>query len=224
MDNNTEYQRLIGSLLYVSVNTRPDIAASISILAQRTSNHTQEDWNELKRVVRYLKGTIHLKLHLGDGSNESLTGYADANWAEDRTDRKSNSGYIFKIYGATVSWGCRKQTCVALSSTEAEFIALSDACKEAIWLRSVLSWFQMDMSKPTTMFEDNQSCLALINQEGFSNRSKHIDTRRFFVKDHIDTGTIRCKYCKTEEMLADMCTKPLSANRLMYLRNSCGLY
>ncbi|EFN71546.1 Copia protein, partial [Camponotus floridanus] len=119
------------------------------------------------------------------------------------------SGYIFKAYGAIISWCCRKQSCVALSSTEAEFMALSDACKEAIWLRSVLGHFQVDMSQPTIIFEDNQSCLALINPEGFSNRTKHIDTRRFFVKDHINNGTIKCEYCKTEEMLADMCTKPL---------------
>lgn len=81
----------------------------------------------MKRVVKYLKGTVRLSLILGDGSdNESVIGFADANWAEDRIDRKSKSGYVFRLYGGTISWSCKKQTCVALSSAEAEYVALSE--------------------------------------------------------------------------------------------------
>lgn len=140
LDNNNEYQRLIGCLLYIAVNTRPDIAANVSILAQRVSSPRNCDWNELKRVVRYLKGTADLKLVLGSNEHKDdpVFGYADANWAEDKADRKSNSGYIFIVHGAAVSWACRKQSCVALSTTEAEFIALSEACQEARWLRRLL--------------------------------------------------------------------------------------
>lgn len=135
--DNTQYQKLIGSLLYLSVNSRPDIAASVSILARKVSAPTQEDWTELKRVLKYLKGTSNYFLRLSDNNAERdvLRGYADANWAEDRQDRKSNSGYVFQINGGTISWTCRKQTCVSLSSTEAEFVALSEACKEVLWIR-----------------------------------------------------------------------------------------
>lgn len=154
--NNTNYQRLTGCLLYISVSTRPDISACVSILAQKISNPTQRDWNELKRVVKYLIGTLKLKLTLGKTeSKDSIFGYADANWAEDKTDWKSNSGYIFLVNGGVVSWACRKQTCVALSTTEAEFIALSSACQEALWLHRILDNMKFPIGETITIYEDN---------------------------------------------------------------------
>lgn len=220
---NTKYQQLLGSLLYVSVNTRPDVAAAVAILAQRTSQPRQEDWTELKRALRYLHGTARMRLALAGNGASKLVGYADANWAEDRNDRKSNSGFVFVYNGGIISWMCRKQSCVALSSTEAEFVALSEACQEAIWIRKVLSDFNQADDSPTLIHEDNQSCLKLISGEKLSNRTKHIDTRKHFVKDHVDGGSISCKYCPTGEMLADWLTKPLSGPRIEKLRAMCGL-
>lgn len=225
LTDNTAYQKLIGSLLYVAVNTRPDIAASVSILSQRVCAPRQEDWNGLKRVVKYLKGTANLKLTLGDKqSNEMICGYADANWAEDRFNRKSNSGYIFKVFGGPVSWACRKQNCVALSSTEAEFIALSEACQEAVWIKRLLTEMHLDIKLPINIFEDNQSCLNLIKEEKLSNRTKHIDTRYNFVKDYIEKKIVSCTYCSTERMVADILTKPLPATKHLKLRKLCGLH
>lgn len=220
---NTKYQQLLGCLLYVSVNTRPDIAAAVAILAQRTSQPRQDDWNELKRVLRYLKGTAKIRLSMASGNASKLVGYADANWAEDKKDRKSNSGYVFIFNGGVISWMCRKQTCVALSSTEAEFVALSEACQEAIWIRKVLLDLNQTIDSPTLIHEDNQSCLKLISGEKLSNRTKHIDTRKHFVKNHVDSGDIECDYCPTEEMMADLLTKPLSGPRIEKLRKMCGL-
>lgn len=226
LQNNTDYQKLIGCLLYIAVNTRPDIAASVSILAQRVSTPKHEDWNELKRVVKYLKGTSTLKLVLGINKPDEnpVVGFADANWAEDKVDRKSNSGYIFIVYGAAVSWACRKQTCVALSSTEAEFIALSEACKEAFWLRQLLIGMNCKIDQPIKMNEDNQSCIKLIKEEKLSNRTKHIDTRYNFVKDYVDKGIVSCSYCPTEIMVADILTKPLPGSKHIELRKKCGLH
>lgn len=223
---NRDYQKLIGCLLYVAINTRPDIAASISILSQKTVEPNQEDWNELKRVVKYLKGTVDLKLTLGNKSwNRTLIyGYADANWAEKYVSRKSNSGYVFFLHGGLVSWACRKQTCVALSSTEAEFVALSEACQEAFWLKRLLNDMQQNITTAITIYEDNQSCLNLIKEEKLSNRTKHIDTRYIFVKDYIDKGIITCEYCPTEKMLADLLTKPLAASKHIEMTKQCGLY
>lgn len=172
-------------MLYISVNTRPDISASISILAQKVQQPRQEDWNELKRVLKYLKGTSTLKLELsGDsGGHELLYGYADADWAENKSDRKSNTGYVFIVNGGIVSWACRKQSCVTLSSTEAEFVALSETCRETYWLRRLLHDLRQPIQTATVIFEDNQSCLKLIQEEKLSNRTKHIDTRYYFVKD-----------------------------------------
>lgn len=224
--NNNKYQQLIGSLLYISVNSRPDIAASVSILAQKVSCPTQEDWNELKRVLKYLKGTVNHTLHLSNkcvANKNVLIGFADANWAEDRIDRKSNSGFIFKINGGSINWSCRKQTCVSLSSTEAEFVSLSEACKEAIWLRSLLSDMMLKQCQPTTIFEDNQSVLRMIKDEKLSNRTKHIDTKIYFVKDYVKKNQIVCTYCPTETMIADMMTKPLSTIKLTKFREEAGV-
>ncbi|KAG5875725.1 hypothetical protein JTB14_007660 [Gonioctena quinquepunctata] len=139
LENNKNYQKLIGQLLYVSVNTRPDISSSVSILSRKVSCPNQTDWNELKRVVRYLKGTSHFNLRLSKKElKEPLIGYADADWAEDSLDRQSNSGYIFKMNGGTISWASRKQTVVAISTAESEFVALTEASQEAMWLRNLL--------------------------------------------------------------------------------------
>lgn len=225
--SNAQYQKLLGCLLYVSVNTRPDIAASISILAQKVSQPRQEDWNELKRVLKYLKGTADLKLALGykNYSGEFLLGYSDANWAEDKTNRKSNSGHVFLINGAAVCWSARKQSLVALSTCEAEFVALSEACRAASWIRKLLIDMKESMTKPTTILEDNQSCLNLVEQEErLSDRSKHIDTRFHFVKDYIKSGLVACKYCPTEKMLADVLTKPIAAAKFKQFRSHLGLH
>lgn len=179
----------------------------------------------MKRVVRYLKGTAHYKLKLSDitSNNPILVGWADANWAEDHVNRKSNSGYVFKVHGGVVSWSCRKQTCVALSTTEAEFISLSEACQEAVWMRRLLEDLNQEITGPVTIFEDNQSVLKLIEEEKLSKRTKHIDTKVCFVKDHVEKGTVNCQYCPTDQMIADMLTKPLAKPKLEELRKLCGI-
>lgn len=205
MVSNERYWSLIGCLLYISVNTRPDIAASVGILSQKVERPTQEDLNEAKRVVKYLKGTADLSLIVGNGDQrEQLIGYADADWAEDRMDRKSVSGHVFKFKGSTIGWKSKKQTVVAMSSTEAEFISLSKACRELIWIRRLLIDFHQPQNTATIVYEDNQSCLKLAQNENLSGRTKHIDTKKYFVKDYIDKGEIFCDYCPTENMIADM--------------------
>lgn len=123
LPDNNNYLSLIGGLLYIAVHTRPDIAISTSILAQKSSKPSQQDWIEAKRVLRYLNATIDHKLQLGS-TNDTVQMYVDADWASDVNSRKSNSGLLILLGGGVVAWGSRKQTCVALSSTEAEFVAL----------------------------------------------------------------------------------------------------
>lgn len=123
MDNMEKYQQLIGALLYVASITRPDISASVTILSQFNKNPTQSDWTEAKRIVRYLMGTKDLKLKLGGNfDNETIEGYADADWAGYSPERKSHSGYVYLLFGGCISWACRKQSCVALSSLIAHLI------------------------------------------------------------------------------------------------------
>lgn len=224
LSSNEKYQKLIESLLYVALNLRPDIAASVAILAQKVSKPTEYDWNELKRVVRYLKGTanIQLRLETKDHDNQ-LIGYADANWAESRIDRKSNGGYAFKLFGGTVSWRSKKQECVALSSTEAELISLTEAAKEAIWIKRLLKEIQQEIKDLFIIYEDNQSCRKIVQNTNPSNRTKHIDVRYNFIKDYIRKGLISCEYCCTEEMMADILTKPLNRIKFEKFRFMLGL-
>lgn len=208
LPDNNKYRKAIGSLLYIAVNTRPDVAAAVIILSQKIMKPTQNDWNEVKRIMKYLKGTSNHELQLGCSKLE-LSGYADANWAEDTTTRKSNSGFVF-MFGGPISWCCRRQDCVAQSSTEAEFIALSEACNEAILLKRILLDFGVTIHGPITIYEDNQSCIKLSGSEKVNNRSKHIDVKIYTVKDYVSSGVIEVEYCPTDDMVADIFTKPLS--------------
>ncbi|XP_071629532.1 uncharacterized protein [Temnothorax longispinosus] len=223
--NSDSYRKMIGALLYVAVNTRPDIAAPIAILGQHVEAPKRVDWVEVKRVARYLKETIDYELRLSgnDGRKSTLEGYADANWAEDRENRKSNSGYVFKLNGGAVSWACRKQGCVALSSTEAELVALAEICQETVWLRKLLESFGKTQKNPTTIYEDNQSCINRLKTGGFTNRTKHIDTKYFYARELETAGEITIKYCPTESNEADMLTKAIGAINMKKLCENVGL-
>lgn len=224
LDSNDEYRKLIGMLLYLTTNTRPDIAASVSILSQKVCSPRDIDLNEVKRTIRYLKATKHLKLRLSSKNcGEKLYAYSDANWAEDRHDRKSNSGYYCSLNGGAIAWSCRKQDIIALSSTEAEYIALTDTCKEMIWLKRLAAGLNVEIPMQTTIFTDSQSSISMVNNQKFSNRTKHIDTKFHFVQNQVSNGSIRLKYVSTEENVADMMTKPLGSIRMKKLREMSGL-
>jgi hypothetical protein len=226
MKNKEVYRQAIGSLLYLATNTRPDIAVSTSILARKVSKPSEADWTEVKRIFKYLIHTKDKKLKLGNiqqWDNMQLTGYADADWGGDTTERKSNTGYFFKYLGAPIVWASRKQTLVALSSTEAEYIALSEATQEAICLRRLLEDFNQQITGPTVIYEDNQSCIKLLQDERSSHRTKHIATKYHFVRDLFKSGDIDVKYCPSETMTADVLTKPLGAEKLRQFTRDLGL-
>lgn len=198
LNDNNSYQKVIGQLLYVSVNSRPDISASVSILSRRIKQPRQTDWNEIKRVIRYLKETINLRLRISNSNTkERLVGFSDADWGESN-DRKSNSGFLFKFNGGLISWSSRKQTCVALSSTESEFIALAEASQEGLWIKNLLDNFGEQRNGPILIYEDNQSCLCLVDKDKYSNRSKHIDIKYKFIKDLKTQSILDYKYCPSK--------------------------
>lgn len=132
-----------------------------------------------------------------------------ASYVEDRQDRKSNTGYIFKINGAAIIWCSRKQTCHVLSSTEAELIALTETVKEGLWLRRLFRDFHQNINHPITVFEDSTSCIKIVANDKNTRPSKHIDVRYFFVKDVIRKNIFICKQMFSQEMIADILTKPL---------------
>lgn len=221
LNNNSEYRRMIGSLLYLTVNSRPDIAVAVSILSRKVSKPTSRDLTELRRVLKYLKYTRDLKLKLGGSDGMRMEGYADSDWAGDLQSRKSTSGYIFKFGSGIISWGCKKQQNVTLSSTEAEYVALSEGCQELEYLLKIFQDFKISIDD-VEMYEDNQSCLKLLDDK-INHRTRHIDVKYHYVKELKQKGKVHFTYCQTNEMLADMMTKPLTNVKLDFFRNQIGL-
>lgn len=224
LDSNETYRKLIGMLLYISTNSRPDISAAVGILSQRVSRPRELDYVEALRIVKYLISTKHERLYMLSSSNVTpLTAFSDSDWAEDRETRKSISGIICKVFGASVSWSSRKQDIVSTSTTESEFYALAEAVKEVQWLRNILIDLQIDVPQPIIIHSDNQSTIKLIENSKFSARTKHIDVRLHFVRDCVYTGKIILEYCPSEDNVADLLTKPLAGVKIKHLRNLAEL-
>jgi hypothetical protein len=160
-------------------------------------------------VLRYLKGTREYRISY-ERKLTPITGYSDSSYA-DNDDRKSTGGYIFMMNGGPISWKSKKQSLVALSSTEAEFIEIADTTKEALWWRKLLAEVDpISVKQPTIIREDNESSIALSKNHLHNDRSKHIDVRCYFIRDCIAKGQIKVEYISTKLQLADMLTKSLS--------------
>ena len=222
--DKVKYQSAVGSLLYLSTRSRPDIAFAVGNAARYCSQPSQTHWSAVKRVLRYLKGTTDLGL-LYQHANVNLVGYSDADWAGDTNDRKSTSGYVFMMSGSAISWRSKKQTSVALSTAEAEYIALSSATQEAMWLRQLFSSLMKDyeLSIPTTIYEDNQSTICMARNNQSHGRSKHVDIKYHFVREQVEQQTIETIYCRSEEMTADILTKSLLNHQFKRLRTKLGM-
>ena len=224
LDSNEKYRKLIGMLLYISTNSRPDISAAVGILSQRVSRPRELDYVEALRIVKYLVSTKHERLlMLNSQDTTPLTAFADSDWAEERETRKSISGIICKIFGASVAWSSRKQNIVSTSTTESEFYALAESVKEVQWLRNILLDLHINVPLPITIHSDNQSTIKMIENSKFSARTKHIDVRLHFVRDCVSNGTIKLKYCPSEDNVADLLTKPLAGVKMKHLRNLAEL-
>ena len=214
----------IGCLTYVTTVSRPDLSAAVDVLSKFMSKPGTEHWQGVKRVMRYIQGTLNYSLlFTADGTDPKLTGYSDADWGGDVSTRRSTSGYVFQIQGNTVSWCSKRQACVARSTTEAEYMALSIACQESIWLRRLLSDIQVNQQSPSTIYEDNIGAIELSKNPKFHNRTKHIDISYHFVREQVEQKAISVKYCPSENMLADIMTKGLSKIAFERLRDKLSV-
>ena len=167
------------------------------------SRPSKDHWIGVKRVLRYLKGTLKYGLKFtAHGEEPELFGYSDADWAGDVDTRRSTSGYVFQIGSSTVSWSSRKQATVAKSSTEAEYVALSSATQEAVWLCRLMEDLGRQMDAPTTIYEDNQGAIELAKNAKYHNRTKHI--WHHSVRGRVVSNEIQVIYCPTEDMIADI--------------------
>ena len=215
------YQSLVGSLLYAAIATRPDISYAVGVVAQFCGSPNQSHLTAAKRISRYLKGTAQYALSYKKDCD--IVGFSDADWAGNLDDRKSISGNLFVYGGGAISWLSKKQPVVALSTSEAEYIALSYAVQEAIWLKLLLTSFGMIVDKPITIKEDNQGAIAIAKDPVKHTRAKHIDIRFHFLRDVVKRGDIKLEYCMTENMTADILTKSVSRNKFVKCRNEMGL-
>lgn len=225
------YQQLIGSIMYLSVCTRPDISFSVSFLSQFNNTHTKEHWVGAKRVLKYLKGTKDMGI-IFKKSNNPVTGFVDADWANNESDRKSFYGYIFMLAEGPISWECQKQKSIALSSTEAEYIGICEAVKESMYIKSLcVEIFSENSSKysflnlqmPMVIFNDNQSAIKLTENQVFHKRTKHIHVKYHFIRDKVKNKDIKLLYMPTNEMVADMLTKSLGGKKHQFVCSKLNL-
>ena len=216
------YKAAVGSLMYAMVATRADLAFAVSVVSQFMASPAPMHWMAVKRIMRYLKGTLDVKLCLG-GTNMSLYGYCDADWGGDLTTRKSTTGYVFFVGDGAISWNSKRQPTVALSTTEAEYMAASHSAKEAMWLRLLMADVGCMLDGATTIKCDNQGCIALAKNPKHHSRTKHIDVRHHFIREAIEDKVIELEYCPTEGMVADVLTKALARERHVMLTKAMGL-
>ena len=207
------YQEIVGSLIYVMTSTRPNLSFIVTKLSQYMSNPSNAQFNMAKHVLRYLKGTLEQKLTFTKSKEGiNLHGFCDADWGSSE-DRKSITGYVFKVttIGPVISWKSRKQPTVALSTCEAEYMALASAIQEAKFLRQLLGeLIGKNMAKATDIYCDNQSAILLSKNPVQHQRSKHIDIRYHFIRSEILSKTVNVKYVTSEENLSDLLTKPIT--------------
>ncbi|CAI5951850.1 unnamed protein product [Closterium sp. NIES-65] len=214
-----DYQKKLGCLLFAAVTCRPDLSYSASQLATYLKKPEVEHLAELDRALHYFVSTptIGLTYYKNATTPTKLIGYVDADHAGDSDNRRSRTGYIYRLEPiGPISWQSSKQELIALSSAEAEYIALCSATKEGLYLPELLQEAKLAELPNFTVFCDNQSAIRIANKNGFANRTKHIALRYFFVKDEIEKGRLELPYCPTSELAADYLTKKLGKQKFEY--------
>ena len=211
---------LIGSMLYLSTSTRPDISYAIGVLSRYVSCPTTDHWNAAIYLLKYLKSTSSVGITYGNQPGIKI--FCDADYAGEVDTRRSTTGYVIILNGGAVSWNSRLQPTVAVSTCEAEFMAAAAVTKEVLWMRKILQEV-MPSIKAKLVFSDNQGTINLLKHPVADARSKHIDTIYKFVRERINRNEIEFEYIQTSEMIADCFTKPLSRPRLTGCKNGMGV-
>ncbi|KAH9707327.1 Integrase catalytic domain-containing protein [Citrus sinensis] len=215
------YASAVGSLMFAMICTRPDIAQAVGAVSRYMANPGGEHWIAVKRILRYIRGTSDVALCYG-GSEFTVRGYVDSDFAGDFDKRKSTTSYVFTLAGAAVSWVSKLQTVVALSTTEAEYMAATQACKEAIWIQKLLEELKHGQEK-ISVFCDSQSALHIARNPAFHSRTKHIGVQYHFVREVVEDGSVDLQKIHTKENLANVLTKPINTDKFVWSRSSCGL-
>ena len=221
--NSIVFRSLIGSLRYLT-HTRPDLLFAVGILSRHMETPTPEHYIGVRRVLRYLKGTQDYDLFYKKGDLKGeLIRYSDSDFTGDCNDCKSTSGHIFFFGGMAVSWSSQKQSIVALSSCEAEYIAATSTTCQAVWMIRLIRELTSDDESKVKLLVDNQSAITLSKNTGHHNRTKHIDTRYHFICECVEDKRIEIVFIQTEDQLADIFTKALGRQKFQELRNRIGI-
>ncbi|KAI3757561.1 hypothetical protein L6452_05102 [Arctium lappa] len=219
--NVTAYRGMIGSLLYLTAS-RPDIMYSTCLCARYQSEPKESHLIAVKRIFRYLKGTPNLGLWYPKDSGFDLTGYSDSDFAGCKLDRKSTTGGCQLLGGKLVSWTSKKQNSVSTSTAEAEYVAAGSCCSQILWMRNQLLDYDLQLSK-IPIYCDSTSAIAIANNPVLHSKTKHIEIRYHFIRDHVINGDIELHFIPTNFQLADIFTKPLDETRFNFLISELGM-
>ncbi|KAJ9562397.1 hypothetical protein OSB04_007557 [Centaurea solstitialis] len=217
----TLYRGMIGSLLYLTAS-RPDIMYSTCLCARYQAEPKESHLTAVKRIFRYLKGTPNMGLWYSKDSGFDLTAYSDSDFAGCKIDRKSTTGGCHLLGGKLVSWTSKKQNSVSTSTAEAEYVAARICCAQVLWLRNQLQDYDIQLSK-IPIYCDNTSAIAIANNPVLHSKTKHIEVRYHFIRDHVMNGDIELHFVPTEYQLADLFTKPLDVTRFNMLLSELGM-
>jgi hypothetical protein len=229
-NRSNDYASLMGSLQYLAIATRPDIAYAVNRLAAYTANPSFEHYTAAKRVLRYIKGTqnygITYRDHntklIGPPDSNLFYGFSDAAYAN-ADDQRSISGYVFLSNMGAITWMSKKQTTIALSTTEAEYVALSEASREAIWLRHLYGELGFVQKEPIILLGDNDGSVSMTKNAQFHKRTKHIDLRWHWVRNLVNDGLVNVIDCRDAQQTADIMTKSLPRPKYVRHVNELGL-
>jgi Reverse transcriptase (RNA-dependent DNA polymerase)/gag-polypeptide of LTR copia-type/Integrase core domain/GAG-pre-integrase domain/Zinc knuckle len=217
------YREAVGALMYLMTCTRPDLAAAVQFASRFGSNPGPQHWSFVKNVFGYLQKTKDLQLVFRRQGKIELTGYTDSDWNSCSDTSRSNSGYVFTMGGAAVNWCSKRQRNVSLSSCEAEYVAASEATKEAMWERGLLEELGYLQRRPTRIYCDSQSAIHLTKNPAFHDKSKHIRARYHYVREMTQEGEVELFKVSTSENIADMLTKGVNGVKVQLCREGMGL-
>ena len=219
------YREAVGCLIYAAITVRPDISYAVGQVSRFCENPGKPHWSAVKHILSYLAGTKNHGICFSDGNSErnTLLGFCDSDYAGEVDTRRSTSGLVFKANNGPISWGSTRQTCIAQSTTEAEYVSLNEASREAVWLRRLMNGINCQQLQPTKLFCDNQSAIRLAVNPELHKKTKHIEVKYHYVREQQQKKEIKIEYVPTNQQTADILTKPLAGATFREMSERLGV-